>query len=84
MTLHPVLEEKLNTSLAAASNVPITRRDAALPALPNKVHAITGMRRAGKTTFMRQLVAERLYKSGPERALYFSFDDDRLAELGWD
>ena len=84
MPLHPVLEEKLNAALAAGPAAPITRRDAALPEIPNKVHAITGMRRAGKTTFMRQLVAERQRKAGPERALYFSFDDDRLADIGAD
>lgn len=59
MTLHPVLEEKLNTALAPAMLAALTRRDAVLPDLRNKAHAITGMRRAGKTSFLRQLVAER-------------------------
>jgi len=81
MTLHPVLEEKLNTALAPARVATLTRRDAVLPDLPNKVHAVTGMRRAGKTSFLRQLVAERQSTGSPERAVYISFDDDRLADI---
>lgn len=84
MPLHPVLEEKLNAALASTPAAPMTRRDAALPGIPGKVHAITGMRRAGKTTFMRQLVAERQRGAAAERALYLSFDDDRLADIGAD
>jgi len=84
MALHPVLEEKLNAALAPGSAAPMTRRDAALPEIPNKVHAVTGMRRAGKTTFLRQLVAERQRDAAPERALYLSFDDDRLADIAAD
>ncbi len=42
------------------------------------------MRRAGKTIFLRQLLAERRATQPPERALYLSFDDDRLAEIGAD
>ena len=82
MGLHPVLEEKLNAALAPGPTASMTRRDAALPEIPNKVHAVTGMRRAGKTTFLRQLVAERQRGAAPERALYVSFDDDRLADIG--
>ena len=84
MTLHPVLEEKLNSALAPGPAEPMTRRDATLPEIPNKVHAVTGMRRAGKTTFLRQLVAERQRGAAPERALYLSFDDDRLADIAAD
>ena len=84
MALHPVLEEKFNAALAAGPAAPMTRRDAVLPEIPNKVHAITGMRRAGKTTFLRQLVAERQRETAPECALYLSFDDDRLADIAAD
>lgn len=38
------------------------------------------MRRAGKTTFLHQLLADLRQKVPPERALYLSFDDDRLGE----
>jgi len=81
MTIHPVLTEKLNAAIAPASPLPFTRRDARLPAVPGKVHAVIGMRRAGKTTFLRQLLAERREHLPPERVLYLGFDDDRLAGL---
>ncbi|MGB8326757.1 MAG: ATP-binding protein [Steroidobacteraceae bacterium] len=81
MTLHPVLEEKLNAALAPTAAGTFTRRDAALLNLPNKAHAVTGMRRTGKTTFLKQLVAERRSEASFERAVYISFDDDRLADI---
>jgi predicted AAA+ superfamily ATPase len=81
MALHPVLLEKLNAALAPAPPLQLTRRDARLPAVPGKVHAVIGMRRAGKTTFLRQLLGERRASLPPERALYLSFDDDRLAGI---
>ncbi len=59
----------------------MTRRDATLPDVPNKAQAVTGMRRTGKTIFLRQLVAERQRAGTPERAIYLSFDDDRLADI---
>ena len=81
MALHPVLEEKLNAALAPVPAEPMTRRDAALPEIPKKVHAVTGMRRSGKTTFLQQLAAESRRGAAPELALYLSFDDDRLADI---
>jgi hypothetical protein len=84
MPLHPVLNEKLNASLATAPSASFTQRDARLPGVPGKVHAVIGLRRAGKTTFLRQLLAERREAAPPERALFVSFDDDRLADLGAD
>ena len=82
MSLHPVLAEKLSAALEPAAKIPLTHRDARLPALPGKVHAVIGMRRAGKTTFLWQLLGERRNKVSPERAVYLSFDDDRLAGVG--
>ena len=84
MSLLPVLAEKLNTALAPAPPAAFTRRDAILPAVSGKVYAVIGMRRAGKTTFLRQLLEERRAVAPPERALYLSFDDDRLAGMGVD
>ncbi len=81
MTLHPVLAEKLSAALAPAPRSEITRRDMRLPEIAGKVHAVIGMRRAGKTTFLRQLLEDRRKALPPERALYLSLDDDRLAEL---
>ena len=60
----------------------MTLRDARLPAVPGKVHAMIGMRRAGKTVFLQQFQAEQRAKVPPERAIYLSFDDDRLAGMG--
>ncbi len=81
MALHPVLLEKLNDALTAALIPRSTRRDAQLPGIAGKVHAVIGMRRAGKTTFLRQLQATKRETVPPYRALYFSFDDDRLAQI---
>lgn len=79
---HPVLLEKLNAALAAAEPAALTRRDTKVPAVPRKAHAVIGMRRAGKTSFLLQVLAERRLTLPPHRALYLSFDDDRLADLG--
>ncbi|HEX4954731.1 MAG TPA: ATP-binding protein [Thermoanaerobaculia bacterium] len=84
MSLHPVLLEKLNTALAPSLARALTRRDARLPAVPGKVHAVIGMRRAGKTSYLHQLLAEQRHQLPLERALYLSFDDDRLADLAAD
>ena len=79
--LHPVLQEALNVATTRAPRQG-TRRDAHLPVVPGKAHAVIGMRRSGKTTFLFQLHAERLAGGqSPERTLYLNFDDDRLAEL---
>jgi len=84
MSLHPVLTEKLSAALAPAPPVALPRRDARLQAVAGKAHAVIGMRRAGKTTFLRQLQNDRRASLPPERAVYLSFDDDRLAGLGLD
>ncbi len=84
MPLHPVLLEKLNAALSPTPSQRLTRRDARLPAVPGKVHAVIGMRRAGKTTFLRQLQAERRQFVPPRRTIFVSFDDDRLAGIGSD
>lgn len=81
MALHPVLNEKLNAAVLVMPLRQATRRDAVLPAVPGKVHAVIGMRRAGKTTFLRQLQAEWRAADPPERTIYLSFDDDRLTDL---
>jgi len=62
MSLHPVLAEKLSIALSPMQPQTFTRRDAQLPAVPGKAHAVIGMRRAGKTTFLRQLLEEILPK----------------------
>jgi len=79
MALHRVLLEKLNESLSAGAFPARTRRDAQLPGVPGKVHAVIGMRRAGKTTFLRQLLEDRREGHPAEQSVFVSFDDDRLA-----
>jgi len=81
MALHPVLQEKLAAGLSPAKIEGLTRRDAQLPPIANKVHTVLGMRRVGKTTFLRQLQQAQQQALGCERAVYASFDDDRLADL---
>ena len=80
MTLHPVLLEKLNAGVTAVP-AEYTPRDVRLPAVTGKVHAVIGMRRVGKTTFLRQLQVERGKALGSGRAVYVGFDDDRLADI---
>jgi predicted AAA+ superfamily ATPase len=79
-----VLEERLNAALGSGPQPAFTHRDARLSAVPGKAHAVIGMRRAGKTTYLRQLLAERRARVPPEQALYLSFDDDRLIGIGVD
>lgn len=81
MSLHPVLKEKLNAAVVPGQELPATRRDVVLPAVPGKVHAVIGMRRVGKTTYLRQLQAQWRAKVDPSRVVHLGFDDDRLAEV---
>lgn len=61
---------------------PFTPRDVHVPAVPGKALAVIGMRRSGKTTFLWQLLAERLAAGAPrEGILFVGFDDDRLAGM---
>lgn len=84
MSLHPVLAEKLSVAVSGDGTVPFaaTRRDARLPSIPGKAHAVIGMRRAGKTTYLHQLMQDRRAVRPAECSLYLSFDDDRLAGIG--
>jgi len=81
MSLHPVLNEKLNAAVAPGAELVATRRDAALPAIPGKIHAVIGMRRVGKTTYLRQLQSQWRASVEPARVVYLNFEDDRLAGL---
>ena len=60
----------------------LTRRDVRLPGVANKAHAIIGMRRSGKTTYLRQIMTERLAAGAPRASLlYLNFEDERLTGL---
>jgi predicted AAA+ superfamily ATPase len=79
-----VLQAKLDEAVLPFELGELTRRDAGLPQVKGKVHAIVGMRRVGKTTYLRQLQAALRASLRPEQVLYLSFDDDRLAGLPLD
>lgn len=81
MPLFDALREKLNAALLPLSSSDLTRRDALLPAVAGKAHAVIGMRRSGKTCLLKQLLAAKRGAGAPERAIYLSFDDDRLAGI---
>ena len=86
--MRDVIRQKLADALVIEPPA-LTRREARLPNVPRRAHAVTGMRRAGKTYFLFQCLRERLDGGAPREALvYFSFEDERLAgleaaELGW-
>ncbi len=71
--------------IAQAMEMPLpelTRRDVVWPQMPKKVQAITGMRRAGKTSYLQQVMGDFL-ADGLEREglLYLNFEDERLLGL---
>jgi predicted AAA+ superfamily ATPase len=82
------LRQKLSESLHYTPSA-LTRRDIALPKVPGKVMAIVGVRRGGKTSFMRDHARTEVHKGRPsESQLLLSFEDERLfgmtvADLAW-
>jgi len=76
-----VLTEKI-VDAQARPIPPMTHRDVWLPQVTGKALAVIGMRRAGKTTFLWQLMAQRVQAgTAREGLMYFSFEDERLAGL---
>ncbi len=79
--MRDLIRQKLADSLAA-DPPKLTRREARVPALPRRAHAVIGMRRAGKTCYLQQCLRDRLDAGTPREALvYLSFEDERLAGL---
>lgn len=76
-----VIRQKIIDAVAAPLPA-LTRRDVWLPAVKGKATAVIGMRRAGKTSLLWQILADR-HAAGTDRAglLYFSFEDERLAGM---
>jgi len=76
-----LIRQKIIDSVASA--VPaFTRRDVRLPAIRKKAIAVIGMRRTGKSTFLWQVLSDRLTQGASrESLLYFGFEDDRLAGM---
>lgn len=79
---------KLSESLAARLP-PRTPRDVRLPRVPDKVLAVIGVRRGGKTSFLERHIADRLAAGDPPGThLLVSLEDERLVgmtaeDLGW-
>ena len=73
-----VIQQKLGDAINAPFPK-MVRRDASPVLLQGKAQAVIGMRRAGKTFFLYQCLADRLTR-GIERArlVYFNFEDERL------
>jgi uncharacterized protein len=76
--IQAVLRQRITDSLSAP--VPtLTKRDIRLPEVAGKAHAVIGMRRSGKSTFLWQCLAERLAAGSPREALlYLNLEDERL------
>jgi predicted AAA+ superfamily ATPase len=79
------MRELIRQKIVDALTVPVpklTRRDTRLPRVKGKAVAVIGMRRTGKTTFLWQVLADRLKQGvAREALLYFNFEDERLAGL---
>jgi len=74
------LARQIEASVSGPLPEATPRRVRGTVAFPGKVTAVIGMRRAGKTTFLHQLRAERLAQGVPqERLPYVNFEDERLA-----
>jgi hypothetical protein len=79
--MRQIIRQKIVDSLASKPP-PLTPRDVHLPKLPGKAVAVIGMRRSGKTTFLWQVLRERLERgTAREGLLYFNFEDERLADM---
>jgi len=59
-----VIRQKIIDAQAAPLPV-LTRRDVWLPAVKDKATAVIGMRRAGKTSLLWQILADRHSKGTP-------------------
>ena len=76
-----VIRQKIIDAQAQALPA-LTRRDCWLPQVKGKATAVIGMRRAGKTSLLWQILADRHASGTPrEGLLYFSFEDERLADM---
>ena len=79
--LRAIIRQKIIDAQAAPLPL-LTHRDVWLPAVKGKATAVIGMRRAGKTSLLWQILADRVANATPrEGLLYFSFEDERLAEM---
>jgi predicted AAA+ superfamily ATPase len=76
------LVENLVADFHARPLPELTTRDLTLPYIQNKVDAVVGMRRSGKTYFLYQQLHELQAKGIPrERTLYVNLEDERLGTV---
>ena len=81
-SMRQALMEQLAESLARPLPSFTRRRVFGRTGLPGKATAVTGMRRAGKTTFLHQLRRERIEQGvSQDRLPFVSFEDERIAGL---
>lgn len=74
--------EKLIVDFWGRTLPAVTPRDVTLPWMPGKADAIIGMRRAGKTWLVYQIIQERIASGLPrESILYINFEDERLLPM---
>jgi len=82
--MQELIRQKIVDSLAVAPPE-LTRRQVHVPQVSGKAVAVIGPRRAGKTTFLWQLLGDRLAADTPrENLLYFNFEDERIASMSVD
>jgi len=76
--MREVIRQKIVDGVRASAPS-LTPRDIRVPQVPGKAVAVVGMRRSGKTTFLWQVLGEKLRQGVPREALlFFSFEDERL------
>lgn len=80
--MRDLIRQKIVDSLSTP--IPsFTPRDLRVPAVRQKAVAVVGMRRTGKTTYLWQVLNDRLaHGVGRNGLLFFSFEDERLAGMG--
>jgi len=80
--LKKALSEKIVESLTTPFAESTRRLVHGTLEMPGKASAIIGMRRAGKTTFLHQIRAERVHRGVPRAHVpYINFEDERLADM---
>ena len=79
--IQAVLRQRITDALTMPLPA-FTKRDIRLPEVKGKAHAVIGMRRSGKSTFLWQCLAERLAAGSPREALlYLNLEDERLSGM---
>ncbi|ABR55969.1 conserved hypothetical protein [Methanococcus aeolicus Nankai-3] len=72
-----IFEEVILDNLEKAKNTKIINRDINIPLLSNKIKAIYGVRRSGKTYFLFQMINSNYNND----FIYINFEDERLINI---